>query len=111
MYPILNYITSSNIYHNFRNVNWFYYRYVDLSSNKLGSEGGKAIAEALKVNNTLTNINLSGNKLGSEAGKVIGEALKVNSTIVEIDLMNNDLGPEAGKVIAEALQNNTIIVN
>jgi len=33
-----------------------------IPANRIGDEGGKAIAEALKVNTTLTNLNLCGEK-------------------------------------------------
>ena len=55
----------------------------------------------------LTKINLQGNNIGSEGGKAIGEALKVNTSLTEIDLGSNNIGDEGGKAIGEALKVNT----
>ena len=54
--------------------------------NELGPEGGKALAEALKVNASLKSFDLSGHPfgiggVGPEGGKALAEALKVNQTL------------------------------
>ena len=84
---------------------------VPLGFNKLGAEGGKAIAEALKNNNRVTSVDLQFNDLGTEGGKAIAEALKNNNTITSIDLGNNTLGAEGGIAVAEALKNNNTITS
>ena len=53
----------------------------------IGAEGGKAIGEALKVNNSLTQIYLDDNNIGVEGVKAIGEALKVNTSLTSIYLL------------------------
>ena len=61
--------------------------YLDVFSlgwNNLGAEGGAAIAEALKINKTITSINLSKTRVGAEGGAAIAEALKINTTITNI---------------------------
>ena len=73
----------------------------------IGAEGGKAIGEALKVNNSLTQIYLPWNEIGAEGGKAIGEALKVNTSLTEISLEGNEIGDEGGNAIGEALKVNT----
>ena len=85
-----------------------------MEGNELGPEGGAAIAEALKVNETVVDIkfvpscrvcpaatasplvtdgvtpchafpcSLQSNKLGPEGGRAIAEALKVNETVTTI---------------------------
>lgn len=77
--------------------------------NKIGNEGGKALAKSLMQNTTLTELSMSikcflltattkhiftlrllnkkkDNKLGSETGKEIGEMLKINTSLTKIDL-------------------------
>ena len=46
--------------------------------NDIGKEGAKALAEALKVNTTLTSLNLDNNKIGKKERKALGAALKIN---------------------------------
>ena len=65
-------------------------------SSGIGAEGAKAIAEALKVNAVLNNLDLGGNRFGDHGAKAIAEALKVNPVLTKLDLKYNILG-EAGK--------------
>ncbi len=52
-----------------------------LGSNKIGDEGAKDLAEALKVNTSLEMIDLGSNKIGDEGAKDLAEALKVNTSL------------------------------
>ncbi|CAG8838888.1 764_t:CDS:1, partial [Cetraspora pellucida] len=52
---------------------------------------GKALAEALCKNNTLTNLNLQHNNLGESAGKALAEALCENTTLTNLNLQYNSL--------------------
>ena len=54
--------------------------------NSIGVEGAKELAEALKTNTTLTEINLGDNSIGGEGAKAIAEALKTNTTLTQINL-------------------------
>ena len=47
-----------------------------LGYNKIGSAGGAAIAEALKVNTTLKELDLSLNPLGGEAEQMVRAAVE-----------------------------------
>eukprot|EP00434_Breviolum_minutum_P042002 symbB.v1.2.037370.t1/scaffold5500.1/size26397/1 len=83
------------------------------------STGMEALAEALKVNKTLTNIDLSRNGIGIKGakawclgrGSALAEALKVNKTLTNIDLINNWIGKEGAKALAEALKVNMTVTN
>eukprot|EP01106_Pelomyxa_sp_JSP_P015837 TRINITY_DN562_c0_g2_i17.p2 TRINITY_DN562_c0_g2~~TRINITY_DN562_c0_g2_i17.p2 ORF type:complete len:120 (+),score=35.09 TRINITY_DN562_c0_g2_i17:418-777(+) len=57
-----------------------------LKGNKIGIEGTKAIAEALKLNYSIISIALAKNKIGPEGAKYVAEALKVNCSITSIAL-------------------------
>ena len=50
-----------------------------LAANKIGAEGAKAIAEALKVNPVLTKLNLNNNYLGEAGEKAVRDAVKDRS--------------------------------
>lgn len=85
---------------------------IDLMYERVGPETGKALADALRTNNTIEIINLGSTGktgIGPEAGKEFAKALAINNTITGINLNANLLGPEAGKEFAKALAvNNTI---
>jgi hypothetical protein len=58
---------------------------------RFGTEGGAALADALKVNSTLTTINLDRNSIGDEGYAALADALKVNSTLTTINLFDNSI--------------------
>ena len=45
---------------------------LDLSANLIGPEGAQAIAEVLKANTVLTNLELYGNNIGDDGARAIG---------------------------------------
>jgi hypothetical protein len=47
---------------------------------QLGIDEVKALADALKVNSTITSIDLRNNNVGVKGAKALADALKVNST-------------------------------
>ena len=79
--------------------------------NKIGNEGASSLAEALKINSSLTRIDLSyndndshfirydllfvivfiitGNEFGIEGSKTIAEALKANKALTRVDIPGN----------------------
>ncbi|KAF0433187.1 Protein NLRC3 [Gigaspora margarita] len=76
------------------------------SSNNIGSEGGRALADALCKNNTLKFLNLQYNNLGSEGGKALAKALCSNTTLASLDISYNNIGSEVGKALANAICKN-----
>ncbi|KAL0228888.1 hypothetical protein GEMRC1_013508 [Eukaryota sp. GEM-RC1] len=77
--------------------------------NLIGPEGARALAEALKVNSTITHIKLEDNSIGPEGARALAEILKVNSTITHINLEDNSIGPEGARALAEVLKVNSTI--
>jgi Ran GTPase-activating protein (RanGAP) involved in mRNA processing and transport len=73
--------------------------------------GGIVIAQALKVNASLTALNLRGNQMGAKEGIVFAEALKVNTSLTNLDLQGNNIGAEGGTAIAKALTVNTSLTH
>jgi hypothetical protein len=88
------------------------------------SEGIKAIADALRVNGTLTSLDLSNNALcglvfdinggvgevsgtnSDEGITAIAEALHVNGGLTKMSLAKNKLGEKGTRAICEALKQN-----
>ncbi len=80
------------------------------------AEGITAIAEALRVNGSLTECNLRANSIGAEGAKQLADALRVNGVLTSLNLSSNDIGgywdddqktcvftPVGPKAIADAL--------
>ena len=65
---------------------------IDVNSKQIGDAEAKELAEALKVNQTITRIDLGGNQIGDAGAKELAEALKVNQTITRIGLSGNRIG-------------------
>jgi Ran GTPase-activating protein (RanGAP) involved in mRNA processing and transport len=57
-----------------------------LRGNNIGPDGAKYVAEALKVNTSLTKIFLRGNNIGAEGAKYVAEALKMTTSLRKIEL-------------------------
>ena len=58
--------------------NCYFYSTIVLSWNNIGAEGAKYVAEALKVNTSLTEINLYSNYIGAEGQQSLREAWEHN---------------------------------
>jgi hypothetical protein len=54
---------------------------LDVRFNGLGEGGGRALAETLRFNATLTSLKLSWNGLGDGGGRLLAEALRLNTTV------------------------------
>ena len=52
----------------------------------MGDEGAKCIAEALKINQSLKQLNLSRNNIGAIGAIALSEALKINQSLKNLDL-------------------------
>ncbi|CAF1508664.1 unnamed protein product [Didymodactylos carnosus] len=77
-----------------------------INSNNISAEGAKAIAEALKTNKTLTVLGINSNNISAEGAKAIAEALKTNKTLTALDINSNNISDAGAKAIAEALKTN-----
>ncbi|KAL0239497.1 hypothetical protein GEMRC1_009605 [Eukaryota sp. GEM-RC1] len=82
---------------------------IKLRSNSIGSKGGIAIANSLKMNSTVTEISLNHNSIDDVCMIALAEMLKVNSTLIEIDLRNNSIGNEGAIALAHGLKLNSTL--
>ena len=79
-----------------------------LSSEGLTALDAAAVAEILKSNTSVTEVNLNGNKeIGDEGAKALAEALKVNTTVKTLWLDDCGIGDDGAAALAEALRSNT----
>ncbi|KAJ1561147.1 Leucine-rich repeat-containing protein 34 [Nowakowskiella sp. JEL0078] len=77
-----------------------------LTNNDVETEGGVAIAEALKTNKTLQHLNLGNNVIDSDSAKVFAEMLKTNSTLESLNLLSNLISGDDISEICDSLQEN-----
>jgi hypothetical protein len=63
-----------------------------LDYNEIGVEGARAIANALRINSVLKEIDLHGNRIGDEGARAIAKALEFNASLQNIDLFQNGIG-------------------
>ncbi|KAL0421300.1 UNVERIFIED_CONTAM: hypothetical protein Slati_3152900 [Sesamum latifolium] len=77
-----------------------------LSSHKvlIFVQGAEKIAEALKQNRSITNVDLGGNDIHAKGISEIARVLKDNSVITTLELGYNPIGPEGAKALAEVLK-------
>lgn len=79
--------------------------------NKIKLKGAVALAEALKVNETLTTLSLGWDNIERDGIQALVDALKVNQTLKNLSLRSIGLGIDAAKELAKALKiNQTLVV-
>ena len=80
-----------------------------LGDNKIGAAGAASLAEAMKVNTTLTQLDLFANSIGDAGAASLAEAMKVNTTLTQLDLHLNNIGAAGAASLAEAMKVNTTL--
>ncbi|CAF1596356.1 unnamed protein product, partial [Didymodactylos carnosus] len=77
-----------------------------ISQNNISDQGAMAIAEALKINKTLTELWIYENNISYQGAMAIAEALKINKTLTELWISQNNISDQGAMAIAEALKIN-----
>jgi len=88
-------------------------RFVDLSDNNLGDDGGVAFALSFrdkKSRRNLMGVNLSGNSIGWIGAQAIADGIKSSSSIRTVDLSHNPIGAKGFEAIGNALQGQRSLV-
>jgi hypothetical protein len=90
--------------------------------NKMGADGGKLLADAIKAHPNYTQIAMNmfdgkadvdmSNK-GLDAGDafIIAAALEKNDQVTGLNVSSNGLGPEGGKAIAASIAQNSTLTS
>ena len=73
---------------------------LQLSGMELGDARVRELAEALKENQTMTQIDLSINEIGDEGVGALAEALQVNQSWRQVDLALNHIGVDGARALA-----------
>ena len=88
---------------------WCYVYKLCLLHCKLRADGARAIADVLRVNSTLWELNLYYNHVGADGAREIAEALCVNSTLQELYLYGNDVRTNGNMAFASMLRVNSTL--
>ena len=78
---------------------------LDVSCNTIYSDGIEAVSECLKANKTLRKLNISENCIGDWGAKYLVEAVQVNTTLLELDISKNEMSRGGVMKILEACTN------
>lgn len=84
---------------------------INFSSLQLNDADAVALAEALMVNRTLKSLTLFNNTIKDVGAIAIAETLKQNTTLRTLNLGGNRIGESGSKAIAEALKQNRTLTN
>ena len=93
---------------------------MNIHGNFTRAEGAIALADALKVNAVLTNLDISWNKFcgldqsgmgtyNASGIKALAEALKVNAVLTNLNIRGNNIGVEGAAAIADGLKVNAVL--
>lgn len=79
---------------------------LDLSSNRIRSQGALRFGPSLKRNVTLENLNLDGNGIGARGAAAFASALAVNSSLRILSLSRNPIGADGAEALADGISRN-----
>jgi Leucine-rich repeat (LRR) protein len=77
----------------------------------LGTAGSEAIAEALRQNKTMKDLNMSDNGAGAKCAKILADGVVANGALTSLNVSDNCLGNRGSEAIAEALTENKVMKN
>jgi len=79
---------------------------VDLRNNRINNIGAKHVAEMLKANTTITHLDISWNDLGVDGGIALLDGIKRNQTLIDCQLSGTKIGEEALHEVSFLLRRN-----
>ena len=82
---------------------------VYFNENDIGPEGAAYIAELLKNNKTITELDLENNNLGDQGASALGKMLSTNESLLKLDLTNTNIGDRGAQDIGIGLSNNSTL--
>ena len=79
---------------------------LNVSHNSIGHGGATALVEILKENRTLQQLTVSSNFIGDEGATTLAEMLKENRTLQQLNISMNSIGDGGATALAEMLKEN-----
>jgi Ran GTPase-activating protein (RanGAP) involved in mRNA processing and transport len=87
-------------------------RTLTLERNDLRAAGAVSLADALRTNTSLVNLNLGFNRVGNSGASALANVLaKYNHTLLTLNLSTNDVAQEGGRALAACLCANKTLRN
>jgi Ran GTPase-activating protein (RanGAP) involved in mRNA processing and transport len=83
---------------------------LDLGRNKIGIVGWASFFDALATNKSVETLNIF-NSLSDDGSVLLFEALKSNTTLTELELRGNDVANNGAGMLAETLKSNTALAS
>jgi len=80
--------------------------HVDLRNNRINNVGAKAIGEMLVANTKITHLDISWNDLGVDGGIALLDGLKHNNSLIDCQLSGSKVGEETLHEVAFVLRRN-----
>ena len=80
---------------------------LDISYNNISDDGAADISDALKSNNSLQILKMSSNNITVSGAIKIAEAIRVNKTLQELNIRKNNISDNGTSVISDALKSNS----
>lgn len=77
---------------------------LDISGNKIGPQGMRALCEVLVENKTIQELRCGANHVGEEGAASISSVLKFNYTLRILDLQSNEIGPCGASLLMDVLR-------
>ena len=82
---------------------------LSLENKAIGDAGAAALAEAIQTNSTLTVLKLPYNKISEAGAAALAEAIQTNSTLTVLKLPYNKISDAGAAALAEAIQTNSTL--
>jgi len=79
-----------------------------LPDNVIGPEGAKALAPAIAGSASLTSLSMHSTKIGAVGGVAIADALRVNASLTSCNVLKNNLDVPAAKALVEAVKDKDV---
>lgn len=80
---------------------------INIKKAKISADGLHTLADALRVNTTLTTVDLANNAIGDNGAYELAYALRVNTTLTKLELSTNQISDSGAECLADALRFNT----
>ncbi|KAG0311509.1 hypothetical protein BGZ99_010121, partial [Dissophora globulifera] len=82
---------------------------LNFTHSSIGDNGAQMLLEALKANSTLTTLNLRSNSIGLIGAQALSKLLKINSSLTTLHLDSNSIGDDGAQVLSTALEANSAL--
>ena len=82
---------------------------IDVHFNKIGVSGAQEIGSMLAVNEKIKKLNLQYNNIGVEGARHIAKGLETNKTLSSLDISYNTIKDDGAKLIYKLIQNSEIL--